>query len=258
MPPVIRSEALWIVAFYLSNHGVRVGDGAALPPVTSGTQRWAEAYGIFYAALGDGRTERTFRNTLQNARDLFDGHVSSGRAGWMDSNGTPQRLTLAAARVFNAWSGRSEAEHWAEVSRYARVAGSNGVVPTAAELVAIGRVDASIDSLSIDPSGARTEGGMAIRTIVSRERDHSLRAAALRIHGMACMACGLDFIHRYGTWGEGFAHVHHSVPLSQGPASRLTDPRTDLVVLCPNCHAMVHAHPPIVLSLDELKAKITN
>ena len=98
---------------------------------------------------------------------------------------------------------------------------------------------------------------MSVRTREDLERDSSLRAPALRIHGTACMACGFDFIQRYGPWGAGFAHVHHSVPLSQGSGSRLTDPRTDLVVLCPNCHAMVHAHPPIVLSLDELKAKIT-
>ena len=130
MPRVTRSEALWIVALYLSNHGQQVDDGPALPPATLGTESWAEAYEIFYAALADGRTERTFRNTLKNARDLFDGHVASGRAGWMDGAGTPQRLTSAASRVFREWSGRSEAEHWAEVRPYARAGGNAGVIPT--------------------------------------------------------------------------------------------------------------------------------
>lgn len=253
MPSVRRSEELWVVALYLANHGVGVNGGPSLPPATTGTARWLDAYRMFYAALGAGRPEKQFRASLKNARDNFDSHVASGRIGWRFGNRAPQALPSLAARVFRIWSGRTEAEMWAEVVRHAAMA---PVVPTAAESEAFRRVDASIDSLTNDVNNARTEGRIAVRAIAGRERDGSLRAAALRIHGFACMACGFDFRQRYGVWGEGFAHVHHSVPLSQGPAVRVTDPRTDLMVLCPNCHAMMHAHPPTVLSLDELRAKI--
>jgi predicted HNH restriction endonuclease len=51
--------------------------------------------------------------------------------------------------------------------------------------------------------------------------------------------CGFDFEAVYGATGAGYAHVHHLKPLS----SRAEPERTrlaDLIVVCANCHAMIH------------------
>lgn len=102
---------------------------------------------------------------------------------------------------------------------------------------------------------ARTEGGEKIFVSVRRERDPRLRAAALSLYGFDCMACGFNFGQLYGDIGEGFIEVHHVVPLSESGRTE-TNPETDLIVLCSNCHRIIHRRQGICLSLDELKRHI--
>lgn len=85
------------------------------------------------------------------------------------------------------------------------------------------------------------------------ERDRGARAACLAAFGATCSACGFNFRKVYGELGEGFIHVHHKKPVSQG--EREVDPTTDLVPLCPNCHAMVHQENP-PLEVAELRRLI--
>lgn len=85
------------------------------------------------------------------------------------------------------------------------------------------------------------------------ERDKKLRDKAIEIHGYTCMACSFNFKEKYGEWGAGFIHVHHTVPLSDGQGVRLVNPETDMIVLCPNCHSMVHRKKKQTLTLLELK-----
>lgn len=67
------------------------------------------------------------------------------------------------------------------------------------------------------------------------------------------MACGFNFEKTYGKLGGGYIHVHHNKPISEsGPT--FINPRTDMSVLCPNCHAMVHRNKKCTLSLAELIA----
>jgi predicted HNH restriction endonuclease len=67
------------------------------------------------------------------------------------------------------------------------------------------------------------------------------------------MACRFNFEAEYGQHGKGFIHVHHIKPLNE-TGETLVDPKTDLIPLCPNCHAMVHKNKNHTLSLNELKA----
>ncbi len=66
------------------------------------------------------------------------------------------------------------------------------------------------------------------------------------------MGCGFNFEKAYGEWGAGFIHVHHTKPLSNGEGERVVNPLTDMIVLCPNCHSMIHRRRNKTLSLDEL------
>lgn len=95
--------------------------------------------------------------------------------------------------------------------------------------------------------------GAAQRVWVNRfERDPEARAKAIQHYGLSCQACDFDFKSRYGALGEGFIHVHHTVPLSSIGKSYTVDPIRDLRPVCPNCHAMLHKRTP-PYTVDELR-----
>ena len=129
--------------------------------------------------------------------------------------------------------------------------------------LAVANVSASvIDDLSAERPPeesrytARTEGGRKIVLSSKIERDPKLRDEALRIHGTTCQACGFSFESRYGHWGKGFAIVHHAVALSDFVNEHDTDPKKDLVVVCANCHAMIHRRKGVVLTIEDLRSRL--
>jgi 5-methylcytosine-specific restriction endonuclease McrA len=85
-----------------------------------------------------------------------------------------------------------------------------------------------------------------------RERDIKARNACIQHYGCICAVCTLDFGEMYGDIGRGFIHVHHRNPLADAEGERQVNPITDLIPLCPNCHAMVHRRNP-PLELEELR-----
>tara|TARA_B110000503_G_scaffold2662_1_gene3566 strand:+ start:592 stop:1368 length:777 start_codon:yes stop_codon:yes gene_type:complete len=97
------------------------------------------------------------------------------------------------------------------------------------------------------------EGAKKIRFTTYYERNPFYRKRALEIHGFSCMVCSFNFEKEYGELGKGFIHVHHNKPVSQNEVG-IINPETDLSVLCPNCHAMIHRQKSKTLSVDELIA----
>jgi 5-methylcytosine-specific restriction enzyme A len=88
------------------------------------------------------------------------------------------------------------------------------------------------------------EGAVRRVAVNAFERSASARARCIAHHGSRCHICGLDFAVTYGAAGIGMIHVHHLVPLSSINRSYTIDPITDLVPVCPNCHAIVHRRQP--------------
>lgn len=88
------------------------------------------------------------------------------------------------------------------------------------------------------------EGSVTYKTVKSYERSRINRAACIEIHGTSCLACGMSFGAYYGRIAEGFIHVHHITPVSSLGGAYVINPGTDLVPLCPNCHAVVHRRNP--------------
>lgn len=125
----------------------------------------------------------------------------------------------------------------------------------AAAMIAILPLEAADDELP-EPDHEGLPEGAKKRVEVNRyERDRRNRAAALAIHGYACKACGLDMATRYGMAATGLIEVHHVTPVSVlGPDYRI-NPSTDLLPLCPNCHAVTHRRCP-PYSVEEVAAML--
>ena len=224
-----RSREMLIAGYYLARCGVP-SKRAARPPRALGVQTWTDAYDLFYDALGDGRSPSQFRNSFLGVRAIFDHLFDNGRGGF----GSMKAFSEEDKEIHEEWKSRSKEELEEHV------------------LKLLGGVRRLYDVPSLQ---ARTEGGEKVFTSIRRERDPKLRKKALGIHGYGCIACGFNFEEFYGSVGKEFIEVHHVIPLAKAGERRI-DPATDLVVLCSNCHKMVHHQKGVCLSVHELKEHI--
>jgi putative restriction endonuclease len=147
---------------------------------------------------------------------------------------------IPASRATNYWRDgvRSITETvYARIAAEARLGGYSPKLPSARdELESFGPLD----------------GGHKARYSSYYERNPFYRTRALELHGYACMVCAFDFERHYGALGKGFIHVHHNKPLSVSGPTRI-NPQTDLSVVCPNCHSMLHKKKDTTLTVEELR-----
>jgi hypothetical protein len=99
------------------------------------------------------------------------------------------------------------------------------------------------------------EGSKRERRHLATERSPAVRAAALALQGTDCRVCGFSYADRYGSLGVGFAEVHHLKPLGSLRKSAQVNPKTDVIVVCGNCHRMLHRTDPPLMP-DELRARL--
>lgn len=85
------------------------------------------------------------------------------------------------------------------------------------------------------------------------EHDAEARRICLAHYGPSCSACGLDPEAVFGPDGTGVLQVHHVVPPSLLSDTYELDPVTDLVPLCPTCHAVSHRGYPDPFTPAELR-----
>lgn len=96
------------------------------------------------------------------------------------------------------------------------------------------------------------EGGAKKKLVSYHERNPKLRAKAIQFHGTTCIVCRFDFKKNYGLHGEDYIEVHHKVPIHTFDKSNKVNPETDMVVICANCHRMIHRKKYSPLSIEEL------
>jgi hypothetical protein len=100
--------------------------------------------------------------------------------------------------------------------------------------------------------------GAAMQVIVNRyERNRGAREACLKRFGASCLVCGLDLAKQYGPIAKDLIHVHHLRPLSNIDESYEVNPETDLIPICPNCHAVAHREDP-PLSPEQIRQFIAD
>jgi hypothetical protein len=101
---------------------------------------------------------------------------------------------------------------------------------------------AETDDIVADYHG--TEGAYKIKQHRVRERDPKVAKVAKQLfiqkYGMLfCECCGMNFGESYPGIGDHFIEAHHRIPLHDLEQSDVTK-ASDLAMLCPNCHRMVH------------------
>jgi 5-methylcytosine-specific restriction enzyme A len=163
-------------------------------------------------------------------------------------NGLPLRVVVCSGKMRRADDPKAAASKvnkrlldpisWA-VTEYDSTTGecviTRGGVPLAA-------------SLDTDPEYEGFEGEKRRRYLQHRRREYQLRAKkieeAKRRYGgrLVCEVpnCGFDFSRTYGPLGDGYAQVHHKIPLSDAPDDGRPARLDDLAVVCANCHVMIH------------------
>ena len=97
------------------------------------------------------------------------------------------------------------------------------------------------------------EGGSGSVLVTRYERNPINRELCLAANGYQCKICGFDFEKQYGEVGKGFIHVHHKELISSHQEKYFIDPETDLIPVCPNCHAMLHRKKPPYLPNELIK-----
>lgn len=245
-----RSEDFILVSLFLSKFGEASEGKSTYPPIELNTSKWKQAYACFYNALGEGRTTASFKNSLKNSRDVYDSHHSSGRSGWRagGEGRPPAKLPKLHQDLWDKYSNFDRLQLWQEIKHLCDL--------SVASLSTKQIEDVDTQRGEVGCQKVTTEGKVKVIVSAKVERNIGLRSRAFKIHGYKCAVCDWDFGSIYGEWGEGFAEVHHLDPLGETPGERETDPKSDLAVLCANCHRMVHRKKGTALTIKELKSKL--
>ena len=109
---------------------------------------------------------------------------------------------------------------------------------------------------NITLSGEFPEGKIVERKHKARERNSIVITIAKQNfknkHGkLFCEVCNFDFEEKYGNLGKDFIEGHHTIAVSAMKQDHKTKPE-DIVMLCSNCHKMVHKKRPW-LTAKEIK-----
>jgi 5-methylcytosine-specific restriction protein A len=113
------------------------------------------------------------------------------------------------------------------------------------------KVGSDLDSLQAEEE--YFEGQKRQRFTNYYERNQKLRAAAVKHHDVSCKVCGFNFGEAYGERGKDYIEVHHLIPVSTLGEEASVDPKSDMTVLCSNCHRMIHRRKDHVLMPEELR-----
>jgi len=104
------------------------------------------------------------------------------------------------------------------------------------------------------------EGKKKLKQHICRERNAKVIYLAKKRYKeeygqIICEICGFSFEQTYGNIGINFIEGHHILPVSEIPEGYRTKTE-DIVLLCSNCHRMIHRRRPW-LKKDELMKLIS-
>ena len=236
-PPWSRDELILALDFYLTHRNHIPGK------TSSEIQALSLLLNDMARQTGGGR-EASYRNSngvymkLMNFRRFDPDYTREGKVGLQRGN-------------------RLEEELW---SHYAGdVALLSSVSQAIRKTVQGGELRGDFPTFE-DGDEEAVEGRVLTALHTRRERNRRLvdrkKSQVRKRDGrLQCEACGFDFEETYGDRGRGFIECHHVKPLhtlAEAQTTRLDD----LVLLCSNCHRMVHARRPW-LTVDDLRSVLS-
>jgi 5-methylcytosine-specific restriction enzyme A len=106
----------------------------------------------------------------------------------------------------------------------------------------------NLETEIVDENEEFPEGKIITRLHKNKERNHKLakqkKAKVLQTTGkLVCEVCLFDFASYYGDMGKGFIECHHNRPLADLDGEHRVK-LSDISVICPNCHRMIHRVRP--------------
>lgn len=179
----------------------------------------------------DVRANPRFRNNAGVARKIQNlMHAATGH-GSANNSAVDRRVV-------------SELTDSADVARLARA-------------LRIGAAEAPPTPVADEQEHEGEEGGLLYRWHAARERDRKLVAKkkkAVLDAGLpiVCEGCGLDVSHKYGTEAGAVIECHHRLPLAAG---KRTTRLSDLALVCPTCHRVLHSARPW-MTLQDLRHRL--
>lgn len=108
----------------------------------------------------------------------------------------------------------------------------------------------------LSPEAKYSEGKAKKVLVNSFERNPIARKKCIEHYGLNCQVCNFNFKDKFGKLGNNFIHVHHKINIALIGDEYSVNPITDLIPVCPNCHAMLHKRNP-AYSIEELKNIMT-
>ena len=106
----------------------------------------------------------------------------------------------------------------------------------------------------VSSSDEFAEGKKYYARHLAYERNHGAIKKAkelyLQKHGSVCQICGFDFQATYGDVGRNYIEAHHTKPVSERDEEGEMTRIEDLVMVCANCHRMLHRRKPILKPQD--------
>lgn len=101
------------------------------------------------------------------------------------------------------------------------------------------------------------EGKQVLKKHLKRERNSRLIKEAkqnfINQHGsLHCEACDFNFKDKYNIADVEFIEAHHLKPISELKEGEKTKIE-DIVMLCPNCHRMIHKYRPWISEKRDIK-----
>ena len=112
----------------------------------------------------------------------------------------------------------------------------------------------TIDENSFREETTFIEGTEKIIYTTKYEEDPEVRKAFLKGKQLKCEVCGFDFEEVYGPLGRDYIEIHHKKPIHKKPISEYKpDLDNDFVMLCTNCHRMIHRGKDHMITVEELK-----
>lgn len=184
--------------------------------------------------VGQGAAERAFGRGTYEASDHLIGDGATLRL----DRGVPEDVARRIERESGKRLKISPSAYHVDINSLRRT----GRLTEASAALLEGLLDDKM-KVVVDIDGI-SEGKRSERRHMAIERSSALRHLALARQGSDCRVCGFSFGAIYGSVGDGFAEIHHLKPLGSLREEMLVDPVADVVVLCANCHRMIHRDSP--------------